>query len=101
VGVRRKARSHVKAKDGTTTKSGLTAAALDRWELWTFDPCSSRLQSSSLAALTGNHSTEPRSCSRSPEVPRLPFTRVSPFFCSGSHGFGGFGNTVGVFAFSS
>lgn len=101
VGVRRKARSHVKAKDGTTPKSGLTVAALDRWELWTFDPCSSQLQSTSLAALTGNHSTEPHPCSRSAEAPRLPFTRVSPFFCSGSHGFGGFGNTVGVFTFSA
>jgi hypothetical protein len=105
VGVRRKARSHGKTKCGTTTQinlgssHGLTVAALDRWEFWTFDPSSSRLQTSPLSALVDNHPTEHHSRSHSLEVPRLPFTRVSPFFSSGSHGFGGFGNTVGVFNF--
>jgi len=105
VGMRRKVRSHGKTKCGVMTRvnlsssHGLTAAALDRWEFWTFDPSSSRLQSSPLTALIGNHPTEHHSRSHSPEISRLPFTRVSPFFSSGLYGFGGFGNTVGVFNF--
>jgi hypothetical protein len=105
VGVRRKARSQGKLKDRTITQNtmgsshGLTAAALDRWELWTFDPSSSRLQCSPLTALIDNHPTDHHLHSNSSKVPRLPFTRMSPFFSSGSHGFGGFGNTVGVFNF--
>jgi len=102
VGVRRKARSN---KDRAITRVnidpsyGLTVAALDRWELWTFDPSSSRLQSSPLTALIDYHPTENYLHSHASNVPRLPFTRVSSFFSSGSHGFGGFGNTVGVFNF--
>jgi len=107
VGLRRKTRSSWKIKGGMTTRinmgssHGLTAAALDRWELWTFDPSSTTLRSSPLSALNGSHPTEHNSRgSHCPEISRLPFTRVSPFFCLGSYGFGGFGNTVGVFNFS-
>lgn len=101
VGVRRKARSHGQIKCATTRSNlgspqGLTTAALDRWELWTFDPSSAKLRNFPLSVLIDKPSTER---SQQTEISRLPFTRVSPFFSLGSFGFGGFGNTVGVFKF--
>ncbi|KAF7353702.1 Sterol regulatory element binding protein cleavage-activating protein [Mycena venus] len=116
VGVRRKPRSAVKSGNVNLSllveQPGLTAATLERWELWSFDPSGARIQSSPLATLVGNietpalsrSSTSSISSSSSAEsstsrvsskdtVPRLPFTRVSPFSTTKSHGFAGFGNT--------
>ncbi|KAF8810091.1 sterol regulatory element binding protein cleavage-activating protein [Phlegmacium glaucopus] len=110
---------------GTSSSShGLTSATLERWELWTFDPALTLLKSSLLAALALRPGdTEGRLCSsfRSPtstpsslrtnltsstsssgeRIARLPFTRVSPLLIAPSHALAGFGNTVGVFHFSS
>lgn len=103
VGIYRKARSHrVKGVTtlplalGVSSSQGLQPAALDRWELWTFDPSSARIQSAPLSSLVDAHPIEPRLQSSS-EPPRLPFTRVSPFVSAGSHGLVGLGNTIGVF----
>ncbi|KAF8061632.1 sterol regulatory element binding protein cleavage-activating protein [Lyophyllum atratum] len=80
---------------------GLTTATLERWELWTFDPSVSRLQSSLLAALTINPDRAPPCSSSSSEdcVPRLPFTRVTPLLIAPTHALAGFGNTIGLFHF--
>ncbi|KAI0320314.1 sterol-sensing domain of SREBP cleavage-activation-domain-containing protein [Amylostereum chailletii] len=110
VGVRRRARSTGKAalamKDAVGA-AGLSAASLERWEAWTFDPALALFQSASLAVLAGR----PLPCGRlygtsmttglSEETPRLPFTRVAPFVGGGGHGFAGFGNTVGVVVVSA
>jgi len=105
---------------------GLTTATLDRWELWTFDPAATRMRSSVLSslasaeagALSTNSSSSLHSSSaggstamsKGPPPPpstsgdyiaRLPFTRVSPLLISSSHALAGFGNTIGVFSFSS
>ena len=86
---------------------GLTTATLERWELWMFDPAASRLQSSLLVDLTKNvrkpdYSSIPSSRPTVLDpIPRLPFTRVSPFLIAPTHGLAGFGNTVGVFSFAS
>ena len=109
--------------DNETSSSshGLTSATLERWELWTFDPALALLKSSLLAALALRPGdTEGRSCSSSPLssslsrtsltstssssgecIARLPFTRVSPLLAAPSHALAGFGNTIGVFHFSS
>jgi WD40 repeat protein len=112
VGVRRKPRSQAPHQSTTpiqikpTSCQGLTVATLERWELWAFDPAASRLQSSLLADLTKNvtksdhppvHPSRTR-CSVD-SIPRLPFTRVSPFLIASTRGVAGFGNTVGVFSF--
>ncbi|KAI0684149.1 sterol-sensing domain of SREBP cleavage-activation-domain-containing protein [Cytidiella melzeri] len=100
------------------TSSGLTSATLERWELWTFDPCGSRLQASPLLALgeglrpPGEAKVKTSGLSRRSSgrsfgpppvntnvVPRLHFTRVSPLFSSRSFCLAGFGNTVGFFSF--
>jgi len=113
VGVRRKPRLQGGAQGGTaallksTPSQGLTTATLERWELWTFDPAVSRLQSSLLAALTTHSDCGHTSSSSSPTgstsdcVPRLPFTRVSPLLIAHTHALAGFGNTVGLFHFCS
>ncbi|KAJ7261266.1 sterol regulatory element binding protein cleavage-activating protein [Mycena haematopus] len=116
VGVRRKPRSAVKNENVNlnpqVARSGLTSATLERWELWSFDPSQTRIQSSALASLvadfdtpapsrssTSSTSSTDSSRSRIPKdtIPRLPFTRVSPFTIAKSHAFAGFGNTVGLF----
>ena len=127
VGIRRKPRCQSKSKAGTTlaaislnieTSHGLTSATLERWELWTFDPALALLKSSLLAALAlrsgdtegssrSSHSLSSASsrtdlASSSGEcIARLPFTRVSPLLIAPSHALAGFGNTIGVFHFSS
>ncbi|KAH6918973.1 sterol-sensing domain of SREBP cleavage-activation-domain-containing protein [Coprinopsis sp. MPI-PUGE-AT-0042] len=118
VGIRRRARSQGTSKGGTmvpvslTPTQGLTKATLERWELWTFDPAFSRLRLSKLSDLSLKPTQNPRrisssSASGSPppspsgDIARLPFTRVSPLSISSSHALAGFGNTVGVFDFSS
>jgi len=128
VGIRRKPRSQGKSKSGTTwaavsldigtlnSSYGLTSATLERWELWTFDPALALLRSSLLTALAlrqgdaegrssrsltlSSSRTSPTSSSGEC-IARLPFTRVSPLFIAPSHALAGFGNTVGVFHFSS
>ncbi|GLB35458.1 putative sterol-sensing domain of SREBP cleavage-activation [Lyophyllum shimeji] len=113
VGVRRKPRLQAGAQGGTAallksaSSRGLTTATLERWELWTFDPSVSRLQSALLAALTTERDRGDKSSSCSPTgsssdcVPRLPFTRVSPLVIAHTHAVAGFGNTLGLFHFSS
>ncbi|KAJ6606392.1 sterol regulatory element binding protein cleavage-activating protein [Mycena vulgaris] len=121
VGVRRKPRGPVKSQNAnpipTGTQAGLTLATLERWELWSVDPSEPRVQSSTLATLvrTVETSALPRASTSSTSsadssrasvsckdpIPRLPFTRVSPFLTAKSHSLAGFGNTVGVFNFIS
>ena len=105
-----------------SSSHGLTSATLERWELWTFDPALALLKSSLLAALAlrpGDTTEGRRSCSSSSSslsqmtitssksssggecIARLPFTRVSPLLIAPAHGLAGFGNTIGVFHFSS
>ncbi|THH21094.1 hypothetical protein EW146_g421 [Bondarzewia mesenterica] len=125
VGVRRKPR--VTGNRGATGRlhlhqdsaNGLSALALERWEVWTFDPSTARFQVSPLAALerraldrdrssSAEIPVASRASSRRPSsasdrssgaretVPRLPFTRVSPFVSGYSFCLAGFGNTVGL-----
>ncbi|KAI3607816.1 sterol regulatory element binding protein cleavage-activating protein [Moniliophthora roreri] len=111
VGVRRRSRlagqSNGTFKASGTTQRGLSSSILSRWEIWTFDPCTSHLQSSPLSLLvieTGDSSSPSSSTSSSPSsgasVPRLPFTRVTPFIVARYISLAGFGNTLGVFKFS-
>lgn len=122
VGIRRRPRPPVARKAGADPRAqivseksgGLTAAALDRWELWTFDPAEGRLQASPLLALnrepprrrkyeadtsTGSLRMTAPLPKRRGVVPRLHFTRVSPFVSTDQCCFAGFGNTVGLFRF--
>ncbi|TBU26048.1 sterol-sensing domain of SREBP cleavage-activation-domain-containing protein [Dichomitus squalens] len=120
VGIRRRPRPPVTRKTGSDPRVqqdrsvGLTAAALDRWELWTFDPAESKLQASPLLALnrepprkrkyeadtsTGSLRMTAPLPKRRGAVPRLHFTRVSPFLCTPGCCLAGFGNTVGLFRF--
>ncbi|KIP10310.1 hypothetical protein PHLGIDRAFT_250270 [Phlebiopsis gigantea 11061_1 CR5-6] len=112
---------------------GLTPATLERWEFWTFNPSELQLYASPLLSLdedtrlgatatTAQGMTKPslvvsdKSNKRQKPadvVPRLHFTRVSPFICSissssstagpGSRSvcLAGFGNTVGLFDLGS
>ncbi|KAH9857591.1 sterol regulatory element binding protein cleavage-activating protein [Lenzites betulinus] len=122
VGIRRRARPSSPTKrsnhDPKTRQGlgeqagGLSAASLERWELWTFDPAEGRLQASPLIALSseppspryrkdeafgaGRLGGIPR---RKNLVPRLHFTRVSPFLSTPGFCVAGFGNTVGLFRF--
>ncbi|KAJ7677225.1 sterol regulatory element binding protein cleavage-activating protein [Mycena rosella] len=116
VGVRRKPRSLVKSGNTNLVpisgQAGLTLATLERWELWSFDPSETRVQTSALATLVetsamsrasassvSSTDSSRSSVSSKEPIPRLPFTRVSPFLTARSHGVAGFGNTVGVFNF--
>jgi hypothetical protein len=52
----------------------------------------------SRASTSSTSSSDSRSSASSKDViPRLPFTRVSPFLITRSHSLAGFGNTVGLF----
>jgi WD40 repeat protein len=114
VGVRRKPRGQGQSQGGSPTpltsthSHGLTIATLERWEMWIFDPCNSRLECSLVASLA-TETPEPsdsQPSSPSPPAPstdlfpRLPFTRVSPLLITPLHALAGFGNTIGVFKFS-
>ena len=129
VGIRRKPRSQGIGSlmvGSSRSSHGLTSATLERWELWTFDPALTLLKSSLLTALalrtgdadgcssSSSHSPPSSSSSSSSRttricstscsgecIARLPFTRVSPFLIAPSHVLAGFGNTIGVFHFSS
>jgi len=139
VGVRRRPRPLVVDKSSSSSRSlkkltsskGLSSTVLERWEIWTFDPCIAHLQSSALSSIMagpgGDASAELESrpsssntpspsssfSSSDPEslfsreepstnfqcIPRLPFTRVTPFIVTHSRSLAGFGNTLGVFDF--
>ncbi|KAF5379901.1 hypothetical protein D9757_007182 [Collybiopsis confluens] len=123
VGVRRKPRSAPSSLNkGANSSSilkdlsaqGLSITTLDRWEIWSFDPSATLLQSSSLSSImvinndyesqiplspsSSSSSSLPPSLRRS-HVPRIPFTRVTPFIVTRSRSLAGFGNTLGVFNF--
>ncbi|KAJ3919801.1 sterol regulatory element binding protein cleavage-activating protein [Lentinula edodes] len=113
VGIRRKPRGASPSKITHTSNAikafsaqGLSITTLDRWEIWFFDPCATLLQSRSLSSILLNNNMEvpdishplsesPSRCS----IPRLPFTRVTPFVVTDSRTLAGFGNTLGVFGF--
>ena len=112
--VARKASADPRAQVVSEKSSGLTMASLDRWELWTFDPAEGRLQASPLLALdrepprkrkyeadtsTGSLRMTAPLPKRRGAVPRLHFTRVSPFVSTNCCCLAGFGNTVGLFRF--
>ncbi|KAL0577358.1 hypothetical protein V5O48_004610 [Marasmius crinis-equi] len=101
VGVRRRPRLAVDANHSTmasNSNQGLSSSVLSRWELWSFDPDVCQLQSSAISVLVTGTDQEPSaSNSSAPRIPRLPFTRVSPFVVSRSTCMAGFGNTLGVF----
>ena len=76
---------------------GLSAASLERWEAWTFDPAEARVSASPLAAL--ETAALPAFAARpavTPETSRLPFTRVRPLVSGRTYFLAGFGNTVGL-----
>ncbi|KAJ3981103.1 sterol regulatory element binding protein cleavage-activating protein [Lentinula detonsa] len=117
VGIRRKPRgapsskvTHPSSAIKSLSAQGLSIITLDRWEIWSFDPSATLLDSSSLSSilvvnneldLTPPSSTNslsklsPSRCS----IPRLPFTRVTPFIVTRTGILAGFGNTLGVFKF--
>ncbi|KAF4604215.1 hypothetical protein EYR40_001398 [Pleurotus pulmonarius] len=101
-GIRRRARLGNVPTNTPSTPSliGLSAATLERWEVWVLDPSHSNMRSSPLVALATPIKSldSPRSLG---QAPRLPFTRVSPFVSIRSYGLAGFGNTLGLLDFSS
>lgn len=111
VGVRRRPRPRKTSTEAAAKLTpaipidGLTNSILDRWELWAFDFVEANLQTSALSALveSDDSASLPSSptLSSSRRIPRLPFTRVSPFVISHSRSLAGFGNTLGVFNFLS
>ncbi|KAF9068353.1 sterol regulatory element binding protein cleavage-activating protein [Rhodocollybia butyracea] len=114
IGVRRKSRgspSNRVTSPSCALKAlsvqGLSMSTLDRWEIWSFDPCTTLLQSSPLSSvLVVNNELDlsspshlQSSASYRSIIPRLPFTRVTPFIVTRSRSLAGFGNTLGVFDF--
>lgn len=96
IGVRRRRRMVPKTRGPKSSNSPSHAArdsvsaALERWELWCFDPTGSQILSAPLAEL--------HQASTVKDIfPRLPFTRAVPFVVSASTGFIGLGNAVGFF----
>ncbi|KAH8834076.1 sterol regulatory element binding protein cleavage-activating protein [Flagelloscypha sp. PMI_526] len=75
---------------------GLSFATLDRWEAWRLDPSTDLFSSSALTTLYTFPPSRSRVISSQSAVPRLPFTRVTPFVAHDSHAVSGFGNTVGI-----
>ncbi|KAI9446803.1 sterol-sensing domain of SREBP cleavage-activation-domain-containing protein [Lactarius indigo] len=110
VGLRRRSRrpqdsDASKAADGaacivprTQRDCGLSAASLERWEAWTFDPAEARISASPLAALQPIASAFSARPTVARETPRLPFTRVGPLVSGRTCCLAGFGNTVGLLA---
>ena len=81
----------------TRRDCGLSAASLERWEVWTFDPVEACVSASPLAALeavAASASAARPAVTR--ETPRLPFTRVRPLVSGKTCFLAGFGNTVGL-----
>ncbi|KAH9063735.1 hypothetical protein EDB83DRAFT_2551938 [Lactarius deliciosus] len=106
VGLRRRSRrlpdsDASKAADAvprTQRDCGLSAASLERWEAWTFDPAEGRISASPLAALQPIASAFSARSAVVREMPRLPFTRVGPLVSGRTCCLAGFGNTVGLLA---
>ncbi|KAH9029533.1 hypothetical protein EDB84DRAFT_1604194 [Lactarius hengduanensis] len=82
----------------TQRDCGLSAASLERWEAWTFDPAEGRISASPLAALQPIASAFSARSAVARETPRLPFTRVGPLVSGRTCCLAGFGNTVGLLA---
>ncbi|KAJ3728574.1 sterol regulatory element binding protein cleavage-activating protein [Lentinula raphanica] len=115
IGIRRKPRgapsskiTHPSSAIRALSAQGLSLTTLDRWEVWTFNPTSTTLGSSSLSTILVINDNEedlmtsesaskpsPSRCS----IPRLPFTRVTPFIVTRTGSLAGFGNTLGVLKF--
>lgn len=106
VGLRRRSRkppdSGASKADGVHTQRdcGLSAASLERWEAWTFDPAEARISASPLAALRPIASAFSARSAVAGETPRLPFTRVGPLVSGRTCCLAGFGNTVGLLVFA-
>lgn len=115
VGIRRISRSRGGNKPTTSPSCpsstmrcpGLTSAALDRWECWSYELSTSVLRGSTMSSLSDDRrlssSSTPSSETVRPaneDYPRLPFTRIVAFQVFNSLGVAGFGNTVGIFHFS-
>jgi WD40 repeat protein len=75
---------------------GLSAASLERWEAWTFDPADAQVCVSPLAALRPAAFTLFERSEVTQETLRLPFTRVRPLVSGRTCCLAGFGNTVGL-----
>jgi hypothetical protein len=76
---------------------GLSAASLERWEVWTFDPVEASVSASPLVAL--KTAALPAIAARpavTRETLRLPFTRVHPLVSGRTYFLAGFGNIVGL-----
>ena len=101
LGLRRKERLRQKTNTWNSQQvslNGLPLSTLDRWEIWIFDPTTSRLQTCLLSAIVSKEVISASSSS----VPRMPFTRVSSLFiASHSYALAGFGNTIGLFTFNA
>ncbi|KAH9056681.1 sterol-sensing domain of SREBP cleavage-activation-domain-containing protein [Lactarius vividus] len=82
----------------TQRDCGLSAASLERWEAWTFDPAEGRISASPLAALQPIAPAFSARPAVARETPRLPFTRVGPLVSGRTCCLAGFGNTVGLLA---
>ena len=77
---------------------GLSAASLERWEAWTFDPAEARISASPLAALQPIATAFSARSAAARETPRLPFTRAGPLVSGRTCCLAGFGNTVCLLA---
>ena len=100
IGLRRKERSKQQKTNARNDQqlNGLPLTTLDRWEIWIFDPATSRLQTSLLSAISSKEAIDAKPSS----IPRMPFTRVSSLVvASHSYALVGFGNTIGLFTFSN
>ena len=109
IGLRRRSRrppdSGASRADGTPCVArtqrdcGLSAASLERWEAWTFDPASApHISVSSLAGLQSIASASSARPATVRETPRLPFTRVGPLVSGRTCCLAGFGNTICLLA---
>jgi len=108
IGVRRRPRQQGRSKTDCLpvpahNEDGLSSATLNRWEVWLYVPSSMRLQLAPLSSVV--RPIEPsdlpaQTTISSCVIPRLPFTRVTPFVISKCRGLAGFGNTLGIVDFS-
>jgi hypothetical protein len=76
---------------------GLSAASLERWEVWTFDPAEASVSASPLAAL--ETAALPAIAARpavTRETLRLPFMHVCLLVSGRTYFLAGFGNIVGL-----
>jgi hypothetical protein len=76
---------------------GLSAASLEHWEVWMFNPAEASVSASPLAAL--ETAALPAIAARpavTRETSRLPFMRVCPLVSGRTYFLAGFGNIVGL-----